>query len=113
MTCQELFSHCINNSDILLQTILHYFIHLQVALLEESWADLFVISLAQWKLPLNYLPMLTKSMNSPLTLDLIKINNLTSKIDLHRLDSTEYACLKALAVFKPGECKLKISITFL
>ncbi|XP_067947237.1 nuclear receptor subfamily 2 group E member 1-like [Watersipora subatra] len=73
----------------------------QVALLEDSWADLFVISLAQWKLPFNHLPMLAKNMGS-LTLDLIKITSLTSKIDLHRLDSTEYACLKALAVFKPS-----------
>jgi len=72
-----------------------------VSLLEESWAELFVISLAQWKLPFSYLSMLTKNMNSPLTLDLLRVNSLTAKIDLHRLDSTEYACLKALAVFKP------------
>ena len=82
--------------------LIDYYFFSQVALLEDSWSDLFLISLAQWKLPFN-LTMLMKNINSPLTLDLLKITSLAARIDLHRLDSTEYACLKALAVFKPSK----------
>jgi len=39
-------------------------------------------------------------------MELLRLTSLAARIDLYRLDSTEYACLKALAVFKPGIIKL-------
>lgn len=88
----------------------------QALLLEESWVDLFLLSLAQWDVEIDLHVMLkaagiendnrsTSDIMAAIA-DLNHLQNIINKFKSFRLDSTEYACLKAISLFKPGELKL-------
>lgn len=64
----------------------------QTLLLEDSWAELFVLTASQWGLNLDALPS-EKSVKY--------LQNAINKFLLLRIDQTEVACLKALVLFKP------------
>ncbi|KAJ8300714.1 hypothetical protein KUTeg_022233 [Tegillarca granosa] len=82
----------------------------QAILLEESWSELFILSAAQWSLPVDIGALLPHAglavdgngtekialMITQLRLLQDNISRLTSL----RVDATEYACLKALVLFK-------------
>ncbi|XP_072019430.1 LOW QUALITY PROTEIN: nuclear receptor subfamily 2 group E member 1-like [Amphiura filiformis] len=91
--------------------------HDQVMLLEEGWRDLFLLGIAQWSVPLD-----TETMVKSLTKHLEKpsneyVNEVRSQIRYMQdvvahlrsldVDFTEYACLKAVALFKPETLGLK------
>ncbi|XP_071052752.1 nuclear receptor subfamily 2 group E member 1-like [Onthophagus taurus] len=81
----------------------------QSVLLEESWSELFVLTAAQWALPVDEALLVSNAMapttrHSALEEDARKLREIISRLTLLRVDHTEYACLKALVLFK-AECR--------
>ncbi|GIY78393.1 photoreceptor-specific nuclear receptor [Caerostris darwini] len=85
----------------------------QVALLEETWSELFLISCIQWSMPLESNPLFADMDAS------VSKNNIHQKKCIHALqrifarfkilavDFSEFACLKAIVLFKPDVESLK------
>lgn len=88
----------------------------QALLLEESWVELFLLSLAQWDVEIDLHVMLKaagidKENRSTADImaiisDLNHLQNVVNKFKGFLLDSTEYACLKAISLFKPGMLRI-------
>ncbi|XP_060074736.1 nuclear receptor subfamily 2 group E member 1-like [Ylistrum balloti] len=82
----------------------------QAILLEESWSELFVLSAAQWSLPIDIATLLAPGSlhldshigekHAIMAANLRILNDVISRLNSLRVDSTEYACLKALVLFK-------------
>lgn len=88
----------------------------QAILLEEGWSELFILSIAQWNLPVEISTLLAAAGVSPerdgsekVTCGMGEIKALKNIVERFRaanIDQTEYACLKAIVLFKPGMLKL-------
>ncbi|XP_013412830.1 nuclear receptor subfamily 2 group E member 1 isoform X2 [Lingula anatina] len=79
----------------------------QAILLEESWSELFILSAAQWSMPIDIGTLLgTNSLDtrqvdkSSLILQVRALQDILTRFSQLRVDSTEYAYLKALVLFK-------------
>ncbi|XP_063991494.1 protein dissatisfaction-like isoform X2 [Diachasmimorpha longicaudata] len=81
----------------------------QAILLEESWSELFVLTAAQWNFTID------ESLSVPLMLlpterqqiiadEFRRLRELLTRFAIMRVDHSEYACLKAIALFK-GESR--------
>jgi nuclear receptor subfamily 2 group E protein 3 len=84
----------------------------QVILLEEAWSELFLLCAIQWSMPMESSPLLSTSehaQNAPngkatVTLTDIRIlQEVFSRFRAAQVDPAEFACLKAIVLFKPGE----------
>ncbi|XP_032227969.1 nuclear receptor subfamily 2 group E member 1 [Nematostella vectensis] len=83
----------------------------QAILLEEGWSELFVLSSAQFSLPLDMGPLLSaaglqvdKAPTDRIVAgmaDIRLLQNIVTRFKRLQIDSTEYACLKAIVLFKP------------
>ena len=84
----------------------------QISVLEMSWMELFLLSLAQWEIPLDIDLMLqiggiakddilSPQITGTIT-ELVQLQNVVHRFKGMQLDATEYACLKAVALFAPG-----------
>lgn len=81
-------------------------------LLEEAWSELFLLGAIQWSLPLDSCPLLAPpqastagSSQGRLALAGAESRILQETISRFRalaVDPTEFACMKALVLFKPG-----------
>lgn len=88
----------------------------QAILLEEGWSELFVLSAAQFSLPVEMGPLLSaaglqvdKAPTDKIVAgmaDIRLLQNIIARFRRVQIDSTEYACLKAIVLFKPGELSL-------
>ncbi|XP_077977203.1 nuclear receptor subfamily 2 group E member 1-like [Glandiceps talaboti] len=82
----------------------------QVILLEDGWRDLFVLGLSQWSVPLDEKSLLAFAKFNPENTPQEKISQIMTEVRYMQdnvcrlqkmgLDATEYACLKAIAMFK-------------
>ncbi|XP_045141597.1 photoreceptor-specific nuclear receptor [Echinops telfairi] len=89
----------------------------QVILLEEAWSELFLLGAIQWSLPLDSCPLLAPpeapaagSSPGQLKLASLETHSLQETISRFRalaVDPTEFACMKALVLFKPETRGLK------
>ncbi|KAM4826110.1 photoreceptor-specific nuclear receptor [Thomomys bottae] len=89
----------------------------QVILLEEAWSELFLLGAIQWSLPLDSCPLLAppevpgaSGSQSGLALAGAEMRFLQETIARFRalaVDPTEFACMKALVLFKPETRGLK------
>ncbi|XP_059951172.1 photoreceptor-specific nuclear receptor [Mesoplodon densirostris] len=89
----------------------------QVILLEEAWSELFLLGAIQWSLPLDSCPLLAPpeasaggSSQGRLALASAETRILQETISRFRalaVDPTEFACMKALVLFKPETRGLK------
>ncbi|XP_013794047.1 photoreceptor-specific nuclear receptor-like [Limulus polyphemus] len=89
----------------------------QVILLEESWAELFLLCAIQWCMPLEHSPLFTSSEHvhaglpngkAALTLaDLRTLQEVMSRFKAIGVDPAEFACLKAIVLFKTDSRGLK------
>ncbi|XP_045048881.2 photoreceptor-specific nuclear receptor isoform X2 [Desmodus rotundus] len=89
----------------------------QVILLEEAWSELFLLGAIQWSLPLDSCPLLAPpeavAAGGPqgrLALASAEMRFLQETISRFRalaVDPTEFACMKALVLFKPETQGLK------
>lgn len=85
----------------------------QVALLRLSWSELFVLNAAQAALPLHTAPLLAAAglHAAPMAaeravafMDQVRaFQEQVDKLGRLQVDSAEYGCLKAIALFSPGE----------
>lgn len=84
-----------------------------MALLRLSWSELFVLNAAQSSLPLHMAPLLAAAgfHSSPMSaervvsfMDQVRMfQDQVDKLTRLQVDSAEYSCLKAIALFSPGE----------
>lgn len=84
----------------------------QVILLEESWAELFLLCAIQWSMPMETSPLFSTPDHSQHTpngkassaiSDMKMLQEITNRFRSLQVDPAEFACLKAIALFKPGE----------
>ncbi|NXJ97137.1 NR2E3 protein, partial [Corythaixoides concolor] len=80
----------------------------QVILLEEAWSELFLLCAIQWSMPLESCPLLAVPEPAPgkllpATLDVRVLQETLSRFKALAVDPTEFACMKAVVLFKPGE----------
>lgn len=85
----------------------------QVALLRLSWSELFILNAAQSALPLHMAPLLAAAgfHSSPMSaervvsfMDQVRVfQDQVDKLTRLQVDSAEYSCLKAIALFSPGD----------
>ncbi|XP_026179154.1 nuclear receptor subfamily 2 group F member 6b [Mastacembelus armatus] len=88
----------------------------QVALLRLSWSELFILNAAQSALPLQMAPLLAAAgfHSSPMSaervvsfMDQVRVfQDQVDKLNRLQVDSAEYSCLKAIALFSPDACGL-------
>ncbi|XP_030622439.1 photoreceptor-specific nuclear receptor-like [Chanos chanos] len=87
----------------------------QVILLEEAWSELFLLCAIQWSLPLDSCPLLSlpdlaptlQGKTSMVGADLRVLQEVFSRFKALAVDPTEFACLKAIVLFKPETRGLK------
>ncbi|XP_066982109.1 photoreceptor-specific nuclear receptor-like [Macrobrachium rosenbergii] len=78
----------------------------QAILLEESWSELFVVAAAQWSLPLDEVSLVRDAgvngeQEAALGREIEAMKDVITRLHALRVDHTEYACLKALILFRP------------
>ncbi|NXG45141.1 NR2E3 protein, partial [Psilopogon haemacephalus] len=79
----------------------------QVILLEEAWSELFLLCAIQWSMPLESCPLLAVPEPAPgkllpAALDVRALQETLSRFKALAVDPTEFACMKAVVLFKPG-----------
>lgn len=80
-------------------------------LLEEAWSELFLLCAIQWSLPLESCPLLSVSELAPTLngklmsagIDVRALQEIIARFKALAVDPTEFACMKAIILFKPGE----------
>ncbi|NWV18313.1 NR2E3 protein, partial [Origma solitaria] len=80
----------------------------QVILLEEAWSELFLLCAIQWSMPLESCPLLAVPEPAPgkllpAALDVRALQETLGRFKALAVDPTEFACMKAVVLFKPGE----------
>ncbi|XP_046476655.1 nuclear receptor subfamily 2 group E member 1 isoform X1 [Neodiprion pinetum] len=80
----------------------------QAILLEESWSELFVLTAAQWNFPAEAAALVSADASidrrSGLEEEARRLRELLARCATLRIDHSEYACLKAIVLFK-GESR--------
>ncbi|XP_036962096.1 photoreceptor-specific nuclear receptor isoform X1 [Acanthopagrus latus] len=87
----------------------------QVILLEEAWSEMFLLCAIQWSLPMDSCPLLTlpdlsptqQAKTCPPTAELRVLEEVFHRFKSLGVDPTEFACLKAIVLFKPETRSLK------
>ncbi|XP_071354384.1 photoreceptor-specific nuclear receptor [Trachinotus anak] len=87
----------------------------QVILLEEAWSEMFLLCAIQWSLPMDRCPLLSLPDLSPTqqtktnlpTTELRLLEEVFNRFKALGVDPTEFACLKAIVLFKPETHSLK------
>uniref|UniRef100_A0A8C6SJE0 Photoreceptor-specific nuclear receptor n=1 Tax=Neogobius melanostomus TaxID=47308 RepID=A0A8C6SJE0_9GOBI len=87
----------------------------QVILLEEAWSELFLLCALQWSLPFDTCPLFSlqessithQSKSSNSITDLHVLEDTFHRFRALAVDPTEFACLKAIVLFKPETRSLK------
>lgn len=77
-------------------------------LLEEAWSELFLLCAIQWSMPLESCPLLAVPEPAsgkllPAALDMRALQETLGRFKALAVDPTEFACMKAVVLFKPGE----------
>ncbi|XP_071955844.1 nuclear receptor subfamily 2 group E member 1-like isoform X2 [Antedon mediterranea] len=78
----------------------------QVILLEEGWRDIFLLGMAQWSIPLIDAHSVDTA-DKPETDEMRNLRGVLMRLRSFHVDFTEYACLKAIALFRPETHALK------
>ncbi|VDK72161.1 unnamed protein product [Litomosoides sigmodontis] len=71
----------------------------QLKLLEENWCDLFLLNVFQWALSVEKCSLLNALQTDPSSFRYL--NDLFFRIRTYCIDHGEFACLKALVLFRP------------
>ncbi|NXY26244.1 NR2E3 protein, partial [Atrichornis clamosus] len=84
----------------------------QVILLEEAWSELFLLCAIQWSMPLESCPLLAVPEPAPgkllpAALDIRALQETLGRFKALAVDPTEFACMKAVVLFKPETRGLK------
>ncbi|KAJ1521311.1 hypothetical protein ONE63_002989 [Megalurothrips usitatus] len=92
----------------------------QVILLEECWSELFLLNAVQWCLPLDHAPLFSPQEHSAANgkgagpsppagtaADVRALNDTLLRFKTHAVDPAEFACLKAIVLFRSETRGLK------
>ncbi|KAJ8304630.1 hypothetical protein KUTeg_018213 [Tegillarca granosa] len=89
----------------------------QVILLEEAWSELFLLCAIQWSMPMETSPLLAipdhtqnilnNGKNGPCYPEIRLLQEVFGRFKSVQVDPAEFACLKAIALFKPETRGLK------
>ncbi|XP_025900902.1 photoreceptor-specific nuclear receptor [Nothoprocta perdicaria] len=87
----------------------------QVILLEEAWSELFLLCAIQWSMPLESCPLLAVPELAPgapgkllpAPVDVRALQETLTRFKALAVDPTEFACMKAVVLFKPETRGLK------
>ncbi|NP_001158447.1 photoreceptor-specific nuclear receptor protein [Saccoglossus kowalevskii] len=89
----------------------------QVILLEEAWSELFLLCAIQWSMPLESSPLLVAPEQSQATQlngktaamlsDIRVLQEIMARFKAMNVDPAEFACMKAIVLFKPDTRGLK------
>ncbi|XP_071493523.1 photoreceptor-specific nuclear receptor-like [Diadema antillarum] len=86
----------------------------QVILLEEAWSELFLLCAIQWSMPLDSCPLLTglheqiqTDKAASASGDIRLLQEVMARFRGLQVDPAEFACLKAVVLFKPETRGLK------
>ncbi|KAK3923705.1 Photoreceptor-specific nuclear receptor [Frankliniella fusca] len=92
----------------------------QVILLEECWSELFLLNAVQWCLPLDHAPLFSPQEHQALNgkgsgssppagtaADVRVLNDTLLRFKAHAVDPAEFACLKAIVLFRSETRGLK------
>ena len=86
----------------------------QVTLLEESWSELFLLCAIQWSLPFEKPTLFHLADFEVLSQDSISLlKHLTlifSRFKSLNVNPAEFACMKAILLFKPGKVDVKVCL---
>ena len=98
--------------------MLHRLTQIQkVILLEECWSELFLLNAIQWCIPLetnllfnasDHLAAIPNGKASQVAADIKALNEILHRFRLIAVDPAEFACMKAVVLFRAG-----ISIFFI
>ena len=84
---------------------------IQVILLEECWSELFLLNAIQWCLPVESSPLFSvnehaatvpNGKSSQTAADIRVLNDMLLRYKAVGVDPAEFACLKAIVLFKSG-----------
>ena len=106
-------------------------------LLEEAWSELFLLNAVQWCLPLESSPLFSAAELSALALtphhsvhphsglhlsmpaksnqlavDVRYLDDMLNRYKAMMVDPAEFACMKAIILFRPGMMMLKVFVGF-
>ncbi|PIK61277.1 putative photoreceptor-specific nuclear receptor [Apostichopus japonicus] len=89
----------------------------QVILLEEAWSELFLLCAIQWSMPLESCPLISglyeqsQASNTPILPSMVAelqiLQEVVARYRAIRVDPAEFACLKAVVLFKSDVRGLK------
>ena len=89
---------------------------IQVILLEESWSELFLLCAIQWSMPMESSPLFAVN-DHPASgptgkpghshSDMRVLQEVTSRFRSIQVDPAEFACHKAILLFKPGKPRVQ------
>ncbi|KAK2193564.1 hypothetical protein NP493_10g08012 [Ridgeia piscesae] len=89
----------------------------QVILLEETWAELFLLCAIQWSMPMENSPLLSAPEHAQnvsggkaaalVLSDVRTLREVMARFKVIQVDPAEFACLKAIVLFKPDARGLK------
>ncbi|XP_013398470.1 photoreceptor-specific nuclear receptor-like [Lingula anatina] len=88
----------------------------QVILLEETWGELFLLCAIQWSMPLESSPLLSATehaqtahgrCNVTALADIRTLQEIVARFKAVQVDPAEFACLKAIILFRPETKGLK------
>ena len=84
----------------------------QAILLEDSWSELFVLTAAQWNFPVEESALIPVDLPEDRKQILIdetrRLKELLTRCAMLRIDHSEFACLKAIVLFKGGLLNIKL-----
>ena len=93
----------------------------QALLLEYSWSEIFLLNLAQLNVPLAMETMIKltqqnkefqndrSDIDKETLNELVHIQSVVFKLKTLNMTSSEYSCVKAIVLFKPGKLNVPIS----
>jgi Ligand-binding domain of nuclear hormone receptor len=91
----------------------------QVILLEECWSELFLLNAIQWCLPLEQCALFSVSEHTQaapngkagqIAADIRCMNDCLHRYKAVSVDPAEFACLKAIVLFRAGKKKISTQI---
>ena len=91
--------------------VLHILFPRQVILLEEAWAELFLLCAIQWSMPMDVCPLFGLPEHAPNShngkispfSDMRILQEVMTRFKVVQVDPAEFACLKAIVLFKSGQ----------
>lgn len=94
----------------------------QVILLEEAWSELFLLCAIQWSMPLDSCPLIaglyeqSQASNTPILPSMVAelqiLQEVVARFRTIRVDPAEFACLKAVVLFKSGKWETVVRMVY-